>query len=320
MQINRVLTDGDFDGVASASLIMRIFDVEDLEHCTHQAISDGDVEARDDDAVLDLPYVEGCGLWFDHHASNAPPDDYRGQFDPDSQSAARVIFEYYRTLPEHHLIQDMSGVVRAADKVDSARYSRQDIANPDGPIMLDYIIRSNFDDYSAEQISYMVADALARTGDCYSALKDDKIARLADAFRARRQRAKTLLREHTERHQDVIVLDQRGIEDETAQEILRVNKYLPYVIHEDAHTLLHVHQPDEERARIKLGFNIFMDPNEHLPTDYGALLKQFGGGGHARAAGCTVKPGDVEQAAEQIVREVTDRDVQKAKNPLTVNE
>lgn len=316
MEINRILTDNDLDGVASASLIKRIFDTDELIHRTHQQISEGNVDVNDEDAVLDLPHIEGSGLWFDHHASNDEPEEYVGEFDPDLPSATRAIFEYYRNRDEGQLIADMESIVNAADKVDTANYSRQDIVNPDGPIMLDYIIRSNFDDYADEETSNLIAETLSQTGDCYSTLRKDEINRLVEAFRARRQRAKALLREHTERHDGVILLDQRSLNDNAAREILRVNKYLPYVIHNDAHTLLHLHQPEDDRVRIKLGFNIFLDPKEHLPSDYGKLLREFGGGGHARAAGCTVRPDEVEQAVGRVVDEITRDEKKRKKNVL----
>ncbi len=32
-------------------------------------LQDGLVEVNEDDCLANVPYVEGCGLWFDHHSS-----------------------------------------------------------------------------------------------------------------------------------------------------------------------------------------------------------------------------------------------------------
>src|SRR6185312_6024865 len=61
-------------------------------------IQDGKVEVTENDVLANIPYVHGCGLWFDHHASEqsrlTQPPNFEGSFQQ-SPSCARVIWEYY---------------------------------------------------------------------------------------------------------------------------------------------------------------------------------------------------------------------------------
>lgn len=52
----------------------------------------------ENDVLANVPFVEGCGLWFDHHSSEEERRKYKGKYKGESRitpSCARIIYEYY---------------------------------------------------------------------------------------------------------------------------------------------------------------------------------------------------------------------------------
>lgn len=97
-------------------------------------VQDGKVEVGPDDILTNLPYVAGCALCFDHHASEAlrnqgqPTPNY--VLMPEAKSAARVVYDYYGGRERFERISD--DMMTAVDKADSAGFSRQDVLEPKG--------------------------------------------------------------------------------------------------------------------------------------------------------------------------------------------
>ena len=65
----RVLTRGDLDGLTSAVFISLVEKVTEVKFAHPKDVQDGRVPCDAEDVVVNLPYVPGCGLWFDHHVS-----------------------------------------------------------------------------------------------------------------------------------------------------------------------------------------------------------------------------------------------------------
>ena len=65
----RVSTRGDLDGLASTVFLSVMNDVTDIRFAHPRDMQEGEVEVTADDIVVNLPYVPGCGMWFDHHGS-----------------------------------------------------------------------------------------------------------------------------------------------------------------------------------------------------------------------------------------------------------
>ena len=65
----RLLTRSDFDGLACAVLLVEAGIVDDFKFVHPKDVQDGKVEVDKNDVLANVPYVPGCGLWFDHHVS-----------------------------------------------------------------------------------------------------------------------------------------------------------------------------------------------------------------------------------------------------------
>src|SRR5579859_319228 len=76
----RVLTRGDLDGLTSAVFISLVEKVTEVKFAHPKDVQDGKVPCDAEDVVVNLPYVPGCGLWFDHHVSEKGKLDGIGKF------------------------------------------------------------------------------------------------------------------------------------------------------------------------------------------------------------------------------------------------
>ena len=84
-----------------------------------QDLQDGKIEITKNDCLANVPYVEGCGLWFDHHSSEHERLKLKGKYEGESRlapSCARIIYEYYGGRERFSHYDDL---MQAVDKVDS---------------------------------------------------------------------------------------------------------------------------------------------------------------------------------------------------------
>ena len=64
----RLVTRSDFDGLACGALLLEAGIIDHWKFAHPKDLQDGLVEVGPDDCLANVPYVEGCGLWFDHHS------------------------------------------------------------------------------------------------------------------------------------------------------------------------------------------------------------------------------------------------------------
>ena len=95
----RLVTRSDFDGLVCAVLFKYLDLIDDILFVHPKDMQDGMIDITKNDITTNLPYVEGCYLSFDHHASevkrrgNKAPKNH--VIDLHAPSAARVVYDYY---------------------------------------------------------------------------------------------------------------------------------------------------------------------------------------------------------------------------------
>jgi hypothetical protein len=132
----RILTRGDVDGLVSSVLLTEVEDIREIRFAHPKDVQDGLVEATAEDIVVNLPFVPGCGLWFDHHVSEDHKLDDIGEFKGSfkmAPSCARVINDYYGGKEKFAQHEEM---LEACDRLDSANLTMEDVTNPSGWILL----------------------------------------------------------------------------------------------------------------------------------------------------------------------------------------
>ncbi len=138
----RLLTRSDFDGLVCAILLKELGMLGTIKFVHPKDVQDGKIEVTDRDILTNLPYVAGCKLCFDHHASEeirtAEIEADNHVLSSHADSAARVVYDYFGgadRFPEINV--DM---LEAVDKADAARFSMDDVLAPQGWELLSFLM------------------------------------------------------------------------------------------------------------------------------------------------------------------------------------
>ena len=106
--IMRLVTRSDFDGLVCGALLKQAGIIDNWKFAHPKDLQDGLIPIDENDCLANVPYVEGCGLWFDHHSSEQERLQLEGKYKGESRitpSCARIIYEYYggaETKPAFH--------------------------------------------------------------------------------------------------------------------------------------------------------------------------------------------------------------------------
>ncbi|MDE5769606.1 MAG: exopolyphosphatase, partial [Oscillospiraceae bacterium] len=136
----RLVTRSDFDGLACAALLKDVGVIDCWKFAHPKDLQDGLIEINENDCLANVPFVEGCGLWFDHHSSEFERNQLKGKYKGESRitpSCARIIYEYYGGEERFSHYNEM---MTAVDKVDSGNLTREEILNPEGWILIGFLM------------------------------------------------------------------------------------------------------------------------------------------------------------------------------------
>ncbi len=136
----RLVTRSDFDGLVCAVLLNKIDLIDDIKFVHPKDMQDGKIDITERDITTNLPYVKGAHLVFDHHLSetirNEKADNHI--IDPDAPSAARVVYDYYGGSEKFPA--SWEDMMAAVDKGDSAQFSKDEILNPQGWDLMNFLM------------------------------------------------------------------------------------------------------------------------------------------------------------------------------------
>jgi hypothetical protein len=292
-----IVTRGDFDGLVSSVLLTAVEDIKKIRFVHPKDVQDGLVEANEDDIVVNVPYVEGCGLWFDHHISEEDKiveiGDFPGRFEM-APSAARVIYNHYAR--EHAAkFEPFMPLLEAADKLDSANLDMEDVMHPSGWILLGLTIdpRSGlgpeFRQYFRWLVEYVKEVPMEKV------LQHPEVKKRTDRVLTENKMFKELLSEHAHLDGNVIFVDFRGMKEKPVG-----NRFLVYTMFPEANVEMRIFDGHQGAVVVAVGHSIF---NRTCNVNVGELLRKYGGGGHT-GAGTTQLPPD---KAEPQIKEILER-------------
>jgi nanoRNase/pAp phosphatase (c-di-AMP/oligoRNAs hydrolase) len=295
----RLLTRSDFDGLACGALLKELGVIDHWKFVHPKDIQDGLVEVEPNDVLANIPYVKGCGLWFDHHTSE---HERLGdiEFEGESRiedSAARVIYEYYGGRAK---LPHMEEMVIAVDKVDAAKLTVNEILNPTGWVLLGYIMdpRTGLGRFRQFRISnYELMEKLidaCRVQSIEEILADPDVAERIELYREQNEQFKEMILKHTKTDGNVIISDLRGLET-----IYTGNRFLVYSLFPEQNISLWI---VDGRAKlnvaIAVGHSIIKRTSN---TNVGSLLLKFNGGGHRQVGTCQVPYDDANVSIKKLV-------------------
>src|SRR6478752_1263105 len=139
----RLVTRSDFDGLVCGMLLRELDLIDEIKFVHPKDMQDGIVPITGRDIITNLPYVEGCHLAFDHHVSEMTRHAGRSfpnhVIDPTAPSAARVVYRHFGAAAFPRISEEL---IAAVDKADSVQFTRAEILDPQGWVLLNYMMDS----------------------------------------------------------------------------------------------------------------------------------------------------------------------------------
>lgn len=296
----RLVTRSDFDGLICAVLLKEMDLIDEIKFVHPKDMQDEIVDITENDITTNLPYVKGVYLAFDHHLSesirNAKADNHI--IEPDAPSAARVVYNYYggaERFPE-----SWNEMMEAVDKGDSAQFSKNEILNPDGWVLLNFLMDARtglgrFRDFTVSNYQLMM-DLIDYCKDhsIEDILKLPDVQERVKLFREHEQAAKEQITRCTKVYGNLAVLDLRN-EDP----IYAVNRFMIYALYPECNISIHVMWGVKKQNTVfAIGKSIL---NRTSNTNVGELCLSYDGGGHLNAGTCQVSNETADKDLQDII-------------------
>lgn len=297
----RLVTRSDFDGLVCAVLLKDLDLIDDILFVHPKDMQDGKVAISDKDITTNLPYVAGCHLAFDHHLSETVRNDSNIEnhiIDPNAPSAARVVYDYYGGKQRFPEISDE--MMDAVDKGDSAQFSEDEVLNPTGWVLLNFIMdaRTGLGRFREFRISnyqlmmQLIDYCKSHTIEEILALEDVK--ERVDLYIEHDAKAKEQIQRCATVHGNLVLLDL--LNEET---IYTTNRFVVYALYPECNISIHkMWGLKQQNTVFAIGKSIL---NRTSNTNVGELCLQYGGGGHMNAGTCQIANEQAEQALKDII-------------------
>ncbi len=299
----RLITRSDFDGLVCAAILKELDLIDEIKFVHPKDMQDGSVEVTDRDITTNLPYVPGVYLAFDHHLSETVRNEKMENhiIDPDAPSAARVVYDYYggaEKLPR--IGEDM---MVAVDKADSAQFSDEEILDPEGWVLLNFLMdaRTGLGRFREFRVSnYQLMMELidyCRGHTVEQILQLPDVKERVDLYFEHEELAMKQIQDNATVHGNLVVLDLRN--EET---IYAANRFLIYALYPDCNISIHVMWGFQKQNTVFATGKSIIDRSSK--TVVGELMLKYGGGGHNAAGTCQVAHEDAERVLGELVEQI----------------
>ena len=299
----RLVTRSDFDGLVCAMLLKELDLIDDIKFVHPKDVQDGKVDITENDITTNLPFDPRVGLAFDHHESELirnNPEQTKGKYyiDPDARSAARVVYDYYGGADTFHRISEE--IMTAVDKGDSADFTLEEILNPEGWVLLNYLMDprtglgrfrqfriSNYD-LMMELIDYCMNHSIDEI------LELPDVKERVDLYFDQAEQFKQQLQRIAKIYDKVVVLDLRD------EEVIHAgNRFMIYALYPETEISVHVAWGfRKQNTAVMIGKSIV---NRASNVDIGAICLSYGGGGHRNAGTCQLENDAVDSELPNII-------------------
>lgn len=290
----RLITRGDWDGLVCAVLLKEVEDISEIRFAHPKDMQDGKVEVGSEDIIANLPYGQGCAMWFDHHVSEEGRLDtlpsFVGRYGV-APSAAGLIYEYY--LADFPALKRFDELVRETDRIDAARLNVEDVLEPKRFVLLSYTIDprtglGKWQDYFLAMVEWL------RTKSCDEILALDEVQERSTTVIRQQEACLQAFRHYSRREANMVVTDFRDLE-----EVPPGNRFLVYALYPKANVSARIFWGrNKEVVVVALGHSIF---NRTCKTDLGTLLKEYGGGGHRGAGTCQFPAAEADDGITELL-------------------
>lgn len=300
----RLVTRSDFDGLACGVLLKEAGIIDHWKFAHPKDLQDGLVEITEDDCLANVPFVEGCGLWFDHHSSEHERLQLEGKYKGESRitpSCARIIYEYYGGKERFPQFDEM---MEAVDKVDSGNLTVDEVQYPTGWILIGFLMdpRTGLGRWRQFTISnYQLMEKLI---DACRTMTADEILELPDVkervevYFEQTTKFMKMVKDHTITDGNLIISDLRGVDP-----IYSGNRFLIYSMFPKQNiSAWIVSGRGGLGCSAAVGYSIL---NRSATLDVGSLMLKYNGGGHKKVGTCQFSDENMETELPKMLAELT---------------
>lgn len=301
----RLITRSDFDGLACAVFLREAGIIDSYKFAHPKDLQDGLIEVTENDCLANVPFVEGCGLWFDHHSSEQERNAYKGKYEGASRmapSAAHVVYDYYGGKERFPGFDEL---LAAVDKVDSANLTREEILNPTPWILLGYIMdpRTGLGRFRNFTISnYQLMEKCiewCRTMTIEEIMEIPDIKERIEMYYEQTEKFVEMVKEHTVLRGNTIVSDLRGLET-----IYTGNRFMIYSLYPEQNlSVWIVSGKGGQGCSCAVGYSVL---NRTCTVDVGSIMLKYGGGGHKAVGTCQFPDETMDAKVEELVNELVE--------------
>lgn len=281
----RLVTRSDFDGLACGALLKQAGIIDSWKFAHPKDLQDGLVEVNENDCLANVPFVEGCGLWFDHHSSEFERNQLEGKYKGESRlapSCARIIYEYYGGAERFPQYTEM---MEAVDKVDSGNLTIDEIQNPTGWILIGFLMdpRTGLGRWRQFTISnYQLMEKLidaCRVMTTQEILDMPDVKERIEIYMEQTEKFKEMVKAHTRTEGNTIITDLRGVDP-----IYTGNRFLIYSMYPEQNiSAWIVSGRGGLGCSAAVGYSIL---NRTSDINVGSLMLKYNGGGHKAVGTC----------------------------------
>lgn len=299
----RLVTRSDFDGLACGALLLEAGVIDSWKFAHPKDLQDGLVPVDENDCLANVPYVPGCGLWFDHHSSEHERLELEGKYKGESRitpSCARIIYEYYGGKDRFPGFGDL---MEAVDKVDSGNLTVDEILNPKGWILVGFLMdpRTGLGRWRQFTISnYQLMEKLmvaCKELTTEEILNLPDVKERIDVYNEQTEKFKEMVAAHTKVEGNVIISDLRGVDP-----IYTGNRFLIYSLYPEQNiSAWIVNGRGGLGCSAAVGYSII---NKTCELDVGSLMLKYNGGGHKKVGTCQFTDENMETELPKMLKEL----------------
>jgi nanoRNase/pAp phosphatase (c-di-AMP/oligoRNAs hydrolase) len=298
----RLVTRSDFDGLVCAVLLRLVGLVEEIVFVHPKDVQDGTVDVTGGDILTNLPYAPEAHLVFDHHHSEVLRTGGQATnhvIDATAASAARVVYDHFGGRERFPTVSDE--LMAAVDQADSAAYGIDDVLDPSGWALLNFLMdsRTGLGRFRSFRISnyelmMQLIDACMEHQEVQQILALPDVAERVTVYHDQHPMFVEQLRRVSRQVDDIVVVDLRG--EET---IHAGNRFVVYALFPSARISIHVIWGRQKLNTVLAVGKSIVDRTS--PVDVGSVMLRYGGGGHLAAGTCQVPHDEAERVLAEVV-------------------
>jgi nanoRNase/pAp phosphatase (c-di-AMP/oligoRNAs hydrolase) len=268
-------------------------------------MQDAKIAINAHDITTNLPFVPGSHLVFDHHDSETKRA--KGKLapnyiiDPQAPSAARVVYDYYGGVSRFKGIS--KDMMAAVDKGDAAQFSRNEILNPEGWVILNFLMDSRtglgrFHHFriSNYQLMMKLIDSF-KNQTLPEILADPDVNDRVELYFSHKEQFKEQLQRCATIKQNLILLDLR--EEEI---IYSGNRFMIYALFPECNISIHVLSGFRKQNVVYAIGKSILDRSSK--THIGELCLEYGGGGHNAAGSCQIDHEEAPLVLQKLIQKI----------------